>query len=389
MNRPVPIIRRLLTGSQRSNFSRVHPHQRQIKAQSSPVQTSKEAKPRKQVSKTGTIVFVALGAVWTGYGAWALRDRDTNSKTLNTSTFTPFKIIDKESVSSTCSIFTLEQPAANASVIQDMWDRGVWSIDIKQPQLQIARSYTPLPPLDASAPPSQLRLLVRKERKGEMSNYIHNAPVNGSLEVRGPALECALPPEVDQIVFLAGGTGIAPAMQVAHAFQDSSNISILWGNRERGDCQGGKSDTLTATICQDSAGSWLSSLGNRLGMSTPQSYPPTHDGENQTASTASNTVVRQLDEMKKTGKESLKVDYFVDEEGTFIQPQHVSSILSQQNAPSSSPTPGEKLIFVSGSEGFLNYWAGPKVWREGREVQGPLGGVLSQMDLQGWKVIKL
>ena len=40
-------------------------------------------------------------------------------------------------------------------------------------------------------------------------------------------------------------------------------------------------------------------------------------------------------------------------------------------------------------DGFIEYWAGRKLWVDGREVQGPLGGVLGKMDLKGWSVVKL
>ena len=46
-------------------------------------------------------------------------------------------------------------------------------------------------------------------------------------------------------------------------------------------------------------------------------------------------------------------------------------------------------MFVSGPEGFVNAWAGPKEWRDGRELQGPLGGVLAKLDLKDWEIVKL
>jgi hypothetical protein len=75
----------------------------------------------------------------------------------------------------------------------------------------------------------------------------------------------------------------------------------------------------------------------------------------------------------------------VDEEGTFIQSSDVQRLLQQ----SGSRTGGRRILFVSGPDGFINHWAAPKQWKEGREVQGQLGGVLSTLDLTGWEVVKL
>lgn len=384
MNSSIPVGRRLLSSVHNARPCFQRAVVRSIRRQHTETQPSPPApaatKSRQQSSRASTAIFLVAGLGFLGYG---FRDSFTNTSSsnnmLNKSSFTPFNVISKEKVSSTCSIFTLEQPDLSGDSIQEMWKKGVWSIEIKQPQLQIARSYTPLPPIDPSAPKNQLRLLVRRENRGEMSNYIHNTPENGTLELRGPAVEHHLPHKVDRVVFLAGGTGIAPATQVAHSLQDSANVSILWACRKREDCLGGKSDTTT------NSASWLSRLGNSLAM-TSEDAPPA-----VTQSLYAGHAVRQLDHMKTAHGAPLKVDYFVDEEGTFIQPNNVIKTISQQEQEQAddADNDGEKLIFVSGPEGFLNYWAGPKVWRDGKEVQGPLGGALSRMDLKDWKVVKL
>ena len=306
----------------------------------------------------------------------------TSQRTLNTTSFTPFKVAGREKTSSTCSIFTLEQPSLSGNILQEMWNKGVWSIEIKQPQLQIARAYTPLPPVDPTASQNQLRLLVRKEHRGEMSNYIHNTPLNANLELRGPAVELELPRNARRIVFLAGGTGIAPAMQIAYNQREAGDcdMSILWANRRREDCQGGEND-----MVKSSTESWLSALKRRL-SGGPQNIPSVIQD-----SSSENAIVRQLNQMKSTSKSSLHVDCFVDEEGTFIRPHDVeTALLSKSDTnTTASQSYGENIVFVSGPEGFLSYWAGPKVWKDGREAQGPLGGALSRMNLDGWKVVKL
>ena len=290
---------------------------------------------------------------------------------LNNLTFTPFALKNKETVSSTSSIFTLSQPHIINGSFDDWWKKGVWSIEIKQPQLQIARAYTPLPPLDGSDPDA-LRLLVRREKRGEVSGYLHRRPLGSDVEIRGPAVEYELPEHVDQIVFLAGGTGVAPAIQVAHALGDKARIAVLWANRAREDCQGGQSDDPITP-------GWYATFSN---------FFTNNQHRNHVSTAEKSLIVRQLDALKKTNK-ALTVDYFVDEESTYIQSHNVRKAVAQTSDQAVDPGQGKKIILVSGPEGFINYWAGPKQWLNGREVQGPLGGALGHMNLKDWQVVKL
>jgi len=295
----------------------------------------------------------------------------SSPQALNNLTFTPFALRNKETVSSTSSIFTLSQPHIPNGSFEDWWKKGVWSIEIKQPQLQIARAYTPLPPLDGSDPDA-LRLLVRREKRGEVSGYLHRRPLGSDVEIRGPAVEYELPDHIDQVVFLAGGTGVAPAIQVAHALGDKARIAVLWANRAREDCQGGQSDDPIAP-------GWYATFSS-LFSNTQQ--------RDQVPAAEKSVIVKQLDALKQINKR-LTVDYFVDEESTYIQPQSVRKAVARPPDQVMNSGQGKKIILVSGPEGFINYWAGPKQWLNGREVQGPLGGALAHMDLTDWQVVKL
>ncbi|KAK6004250.1 hypothetical protein QM012_009100 [Aureobasidium pullulans] len=318
---------------------------------------------------------IAASLFFFGTG-WALNEHFkfisfASPQALNDLTFTPFALKNKETVSSTSAIFTLSQSHIPPGTFDNWWKKGVWSIEIKQPQLQIARAYTPLPPLDGSDPDA-LRLLVRREQRGEVSGYIHRRPLGADIEVRGPAVEYELPEHVDQVVFLAGGTGVAPAIQIAHAMGDKARIAVLWASRSREDCLGGQSDDPITPA-------WYASFA-RL-FTNAQHPSATHSSEKS-------LIVKQLDALKHANK-ALSVDYFVDEESTYITPQNVRNAIAPASSQPTTSGQGKKIILVSGPEGFINYWAGPKQWLNGREVQGPLGGALAHMDLKGWQVVKL
>ncbi|KAF2755647.1 hypothetical protein EJ05DRAFT_503106 [Pseudovirgaria hyperparasitica] len=323
--------------------------------------------------------LVAIGTSIAGISGYQLYCKD-NHASLNPATFTPFSIESRERVSTASKVFTIGQDAlSNTNVLSDIWGRAIWSIEVKQPQLQIARSYTPLPPSDdVSNPEKQIRLLIKQEKGGEMSTYLHKLPECATIEIRGPHVECVIPENTKEVIFLAGGTGIAPALQVARVLRQrpGSHVCILWANRTMEECAG-------ASIEDESkSSSWTNWLGlNSTVRTFEASTPITRQGP----------IVKLLEgfrsEMPQSEASTCTIKYYVDEKQKFIKPADIVQQL--QDSQSIGVNTGAKIIFVSGPDGFVNYWAGNKLWIDGQETQGPLGGVLSRLDLQGWSVWKL
>ncbi|KAF2218757.1 hypothetical protein BDZ85DRAFT_253323 [Elsinoe ampelina] len=476
---------------------------------------------------------------------------------LHIQNFTSWSLVYKHAVSTTNALFLLQPFNASdrgpldaspfgpgwKSPYHELWKNGTWSVTVKQPQLQVAREYTPLPPFphpfffvedeadrdlllqnghravshklietisSPIASPSILRFLIRKD--GETSSYIHqrtvsdkNADPNSSIELRGPSRELQdhglEEGQVEEIVFLAGGTGIAPAMQLAHGLLarkaasyennichwksglraskmvrgsllkemdmdkaihlhgnftslppdgDEPRISILWANRSRQECNGGKSDASLQPA------SW--SLRNLFFTSTTSPAPP-KDGEVGTfnpivthlrslqrsfaiistlhlasttepdpADAKSTEVILDLPADKHgirtqpNGRNlvsavhalrsaapapagpKLEVAYFVDEEGSFISKAHLKHVFTRTALPKYAATSGgadndsnskrrKKLVIVSGPDGFVEHFAGPRDIVNGRVVHGRVGGILGELKreglLKGWEVVKL
>ena len=98
-------------------------------------------------------------------------------------------------------------------------------------------------------------------------------------------------------------------------------------------------------------------------------------------------IVKELEALKEKAKGRIDVEYFVDEESDFIESGHV---LEHLRLGLKHGKDGEqKLILVSGPDGFIEHWAGKKIWVGGHEAQGLLGGILSRLDLKDWHVWKL
>ncbi|KAL6708328.1 hypothetical protein ACN47E_003252 [Coniothyrium glycines] len=333
----------------------------------------------------GPLLLIGTSAA-AGAAYRAFSSPKPSSASLNPNDFTPYTLVSKHPVSSTSAIFVLrnENSTVESDSVKEVWKRSIWSVQIKQPQLQIARAYTPLPPnlSPKDEKKSQdLRLLIRQEEGGEVSPYLHRLPENTSIEIRGPHTEIELPRDIIEVVFLAGGTGIAPAMQVAQALgrRTGSRMHILWANRRREECEGGVSDETPNMVQEGRTGWWKSLFGG-----VPETHEPLDD-ENNVAHAG--LIVQELDKLKRRSEAAtrgLKVQYYVDEEKTFIQPEDITKRLR-----AAQEEKGSKLVIVSGPDGFIDYWAGKKIWAGGREVQGPLGGQLSKMNLGDWKVVKL
>lgn len=320
----------------------------------------------------------------------------STTKAQRTTSFVDFELVAKQPVSSTASIFHLS-PKHDPDVVErysKALGKGIWNVRFKQPQLQIVRAYTPLPPLtnqDIPRAETKLQFLIRQDENGEVSNYLHRLPLGSNISVSGPKLEYAVPKDVQSVVFIAGGTGIAPALQVAHAMFERDlgsetattfpKLHVLWASRRREDCAGGISDHAPA------AASWWSRPSLLGWLSAPQNRSLAH--ATLADSGKQGLVVKELEALKKKYPGRVQVDYFVDEESSFIHEPQITAALSSMNL---TKVRNRCQVLVSGPPGFIAYVAGPKVWRDGFEEQGPLGGLLgsvlwhAQFNVKVWKI---
>lgn len=333
--------------------------------------------PKKRL---GRLAVVSVAAA--GIGAYIRWQQDTGPSTLNPTSFTKYKLVSKEPVSSTGSIFTLKpaKPDGNADVYEQAWRAGVWSVMFKQPQLQIGRDYTPLPGTLDEGGTGELRFFIRRDPFGEVSRYLHGLGLGSVVEMRGPKMERRIPGRTREVLFIAGGTGIAPALQAGHALLRRSDethrpqIHILWANRKREDCAGGLNDGRSK---KQESWSWFGLVKSDPSSSAPRAVQ---------SDALQSRMVRELEVLKSQYPGQVTVDYFVDEERTYIQKQ---DILGFTNSTGVSGSLRNKMILVSGPEGFISYMAGPKLWAQGMEVQGPLQGIIGELGLTNWTTWKL
>ena len=330
---------------------------------------------------------IAFGFVTSTLYLWYTGDGKAK-EALNPHDFTSYRLVSREPVSSTSSLFVLrpQSIAGTADIYENAWRKGIWSVQIKQPQLQIARSYTPLPPLDTSDDSNlyDLRFLIRRDPNGELSGYLHKLAPNAEVELRGPQTEYDIPQNVEQVVFLAGGTGIAPALQMVHTLLDHRlpndplrpRIHILWANRRAEDAID------RPLVPRRPRKPWASWFGTSSELDVQPTKDPRWCG-----------FAADIKSLKSMHRNRLRIDYYIDEEGAFVDKNALEKCLNIGDAESGSIIEpggrGRRLLVISGPEGFVNHFAGPKVWRGGKECQGPLGGLLRKLSVSGWEVWKL
>ncbi|OIW30070.1 hypothetical protein CONLIGDRAFT_597060 [Coniochaeta ligniaria NRRL 30616] len=355
---------------------------------------------------------------------------------LNPETFTPFTVTARQQVSPTAFILTVQPTSSIAqpgSIFSSIWHRGAtWSVEVKQPMLQVAREYTPLPDLSPvnrekggeegggkAEGKAELKFLVRKMAGGEVSGYLSGLGVGETVELRGPHYGFEVGRRLGvgegdggdggRVVFLAGGTGIAPALQVVRALLEGGEgkeegtrgkgprVDIIWANRQRADCRG----------CPG-----LKSKGEVEEKGRP--------------------VLEMLGEVQRRWPGRVSVRCTVDEERSFVEMGALVGLvgskvgmrrrgevvrgcwLHDQEAVAWRPAAdvdaeekmgveggqcrcgsGKDLLFVSGPDGFIEHFAGPKRWANGMELQGPVGGILGKMRarypdvMKDWLVLKL
>ncbi|KAI5967926.1 CYC2 [Candida margitis] len=230
-------------------------------------------------------ILTVIGVAWAGYTikVWYLDDpeegQDSNDL-LDPNEFHKFIVTHKEQIDDDHYIIEIkskydrwEYSFATNPDKKSLWNGDtIWSVEIKQPDINVVRSYTPLPmyymkseytrsgekkPLLKILNPEvddldkngTMCLYVKRYKQGEVSRYITDRKIGDELELRGPTIEYKFPyhplkkiherpifkdlpskvepdnmvesikrdrklPDVDNLDFYAAGTGIAPILQV-------------------------------------------------------------------------------------------------------------------------------------------------------------------------------
>lgn len=429
------------------------PHSHRCHAYSTSNTTTEGTTTPPRPKKSSSRILIA-GLLLTGtvlYFTSSSSSSSPESTTLNGTTFAPYTISERVAMSPSSFVLTVSPNTPNPDPpyllpSSNRWRHPLWSVEFKQPEVQISRHYTPLPPegtglgVGAGAVPSveqrdgSLRFYIRAIGEGEMSRYLSRLREGNTVWLRGPHVGFDIIRRLGgskNIVFLAGGTGVVPGMQAARVVLDGyedSRVSLLWAVRKREEIQSVGGDK------KEAQGPPPPPQRSWWDFKTPRTAPAELDVHLARPS----PVAAQLAGMKAHYGDRLSVQVVVDEENTSFDNDHIHAALTRLSsdntiaAPAAVPTPdptgacslhnqglheqasefesdspicccsptdgvlpGKNLFVVSGPEGFVRHYAGEKVWAGGRQTQGPVGGVVAALQsanprfAQEWLILKL
>lgn len=364
--------------------------------------------PRKSSSRWKKYVPIAAvlsGASWGLYTFSYLFTDATPSEYMTPYTFTPFIISNKTPVDEDHYLIELT-PKFNKWKQQnngDIWNgQKLWSVEIKQPQINVVRKYTPLPLLlddDSAGVPyiriqneqdhkaGKLVLYVKKYQCGEVARWIDRKPIGYELELRGPFIERELDsvPTLDghqrglvhnvpsfnkpdllekykitkpHLGFFAAGTGIVPVLQMTLSSNPyGGDITVYHSRKTQKEMQWCESILyLLEKLGRVELKEYISSQNHRL---TKRDIPPKNMNMDSLDTKLKQYLTTQTSPYSRLPKFST----------TLEQAKHLKQNIAKE--PISQ-------IIVCGTDAYIRQLAGVKPYYE---TQGPLGGWLKE---KGW-----
>ncbi|KAF8743294.1 Oxidoreductase FAD-binding domain, partial [Rhizoctonia solani] len=163
--------------------------------------------------------FVVVGA-GLGLYAFAGGKNSINSTPLSDLKFTPLKIMSTKPASENSKIITLAVPSH--LMPDESTLAPVFSIYIKDSDIQVQRPYTPLKGIDDNG---NMEFWIKRYADGEVSRWLHSKNEGDELEVRGPVRTFDFKDgDYDEIIMdakISGGTGVTPFVQLLnHTFAE-------------------------------------------------------------------------------------------------------------------------------------------------------------------------
>ena len=158
------------------------------------------------------------------------------SHTLDPFLYSKFKVRNVEQLTNDTKLISIDIPKHKlppSNKDYPYWVPSISHIWVKQPNIQVERPYTPLEEIKPDT--NTIKLLVKRYKDSEVSNYVNDLKLNDDIEIRGPNLTYDLSvknlKKDDDLVFIVGGTGITPAYQyIKSKLNDNNcpNINLIY-----------------------------------------------------------------------------------------------------------------------------------------------------------------
>src|SRR5260221_3075725 len=134
------------------------------------------------------IFFTSAGVLVSSYFLWPSKYRGSptySNKPLSPSYFVPVTVSDNSQAGPDLAVLTLSIPPGSRSSDEknaSSFD-PIWSIFIKDDDIQVERPYTPLFGIDEKG---AIKLWVKRYSRGEVGRWLHSKHAGDTIEIRGP-----------------------------------------------------------------------------------------------------------------------------------------------------------------------------------------------------------
>ncbi|KAG8901270.1 hypothetical protein FRB99_005419 [Tulasnella sp. 403] len=292
---------------------------------------------------------------------------------LSHSHFTPVKVTQStpsDNVGAT-KLITLKVPKE----LKPLPPAPVYSIYLKDSDIQVERPYTPLRGLEQDG---EMTFWVKRYENGEVGRWFHRRKVGETVEIRGPVKTLDWEEgRWDEVVLISGGTGITPFYQLLH--------NVFWGRQVTTPSDGSSvalapkthftlmhastsPETLPPPMIMDDLRSWAKEYPDELSLKIFVDSKGTDTSNLVTEGRIDGTSIEQVREERRL------VDY-----KTWLGWRRGSPRLAAE----------KKVLFVvCGPEPMITAIGGPRAIKP---VPGetPAGGVLGAMGYTAGQVRKL
>ncbi|KAL0573723.1 hypothetical protein V5O48_008242 [Marasmius crinis-equi] len=163
---------------------------------------------------TAALLGVGIAASYYFFSPDVSRSAPTLAdQVLSPSHFTRCTVTSSEESGPDTRLITVTVPKQSIPPASSL--QPVWSVFIKDDDIQVERPYTPLEGLDSEG---RMRFWIKRYPRGEVGRWLHSKKCGEDIELRGPLQTWTWKEDTwDEVVMISGGTGITPFYQLFHS----------------------------------------------------------------------------------------------------------------------------------------------------------------------------
>ncbi|KAI0304193.1 hypothetical protein BC826DRAFT_903125 [Russula brevipes] len=176
--------------------------------------TSAPAQSPRRLRHSAIVFLASTGVLVSSYFFWPSQYRGCptfSHEPLSPKHFIPVTVSENSHAGPDLAVLTLSIPSDAHSSSSSAFD-PIWSIFIKDDDIQVERPYTPLFGIDEKG---TIKLWVKKYSRGEVGRWLHSKRAGDTIEIRGPLQTFPFREgKWDEVVMISGGTGFSPFHQL-------------------------------------------------------------------------------------------------------------------------------------------------------------------------------